>query len=95
MRLAAERFPAASQNPFRAIVCGRWSWPAARPKATRFRKSTSPTSAPASSLTRRTAVNYHLASNTNVFRPYYQFKEAERYFIYFDPSILDRLPCAT
>src|ERR1035438_10267477 len=32
-------------------------------------------------------LSFHLASDPNVlFRPYYQFKEGERYFIYFDPK---------
>jgi len=32
-------------------------------------------------------LTFHLASASNdLFRPYYQFKEGERYFIYFDPK---------
>jgi len=32
-------------------------------------------------------LTFHLASASNVlFRPYYQFKEGERYYLYFDPE---------
>ena len=32
-------------------------------------------------------LTFHLASASNaLFRPYYQFKEGERYYIYFDPG---------
>lgn len=36
-------------------------------------------------------LTYHLASDPSVlFRPFYEFKEGERYFIYFDPAVNNR-----
>ncbi len=88
MRLAAERFPAAATNTFpAAIVYG--------PTVLACR---SPEGNPVSALnfTNLAAdlvpspgepLNFHLASMSNVlFRPYYQFRERERYYIYFDPE---------
>jgi uncharacterized protein len=36
-------------------------------------------------------LTYHLASDPSVlFRPFYEFKEGERYFVYLDPELKDR-----
>jgi hypothetical protein len=88
MQFAAERFPAASTNPFPvAVVYGPVVLacrspegnPAARISFASLGASLVPS--PGEPLT------YHLASASNaLFRPYYQFKEGERYFIYFDPK---------
>ena len=88
MRLAAERFPTASTNPFpAAIVHGPVVLACRSPEG-------NPVSAiDFSNLAGDLApcpgepLNFHLASAPNVlFRPYYQFKEGERYYLYFDPA---------
>jgi DUF1680 family protein len=88
MRLAAERFPSASTNLFPTAIAYGPTVLACR----------SPQGNPASAIDftdlRASLVplpgeplNFHLAADPNVlFRPYYQFKEGERYFIYFDPA---------
>ncbi len=88
MRLNAERFPAASTNCFpAAIVCGPVVLACRSPEgnpvsAINFTNLAADlTPSPGEPLT------FHLASNPTVlFRPYYQFKEGERYYIYFDPQ---------
>jgi hypothetical protein len=88
MRLAAERFPTASTNPFpAAIVHGpvvlACRSPGGNPvSAINFTNLTADLApSPEEPLT------FHLAADPNVlFRPYYQFKEGERYYLYFDPS---------
>jgi len=88
MRLAAERFPAASTNPFpTAAVYGpvvlacRSSEGNPTPRINFTGLDVSLVPSPGEPLT------FHLASASNaLFRPYYQFKEGERYFIYFDPK---------
>jgi uncharacterized protein len=88
MQLVAERFPSASSNRFpAAIVYGPAVLACRSPEANpasvihfaRLADDLIP--APGEPLT------FHLASASNVlFRPYYQFKEAERYYLYFDPN---------
>jgi DUF1680 family protein len=88
MRFAAKRFPAASSNPFPAAIAYgpvvlACRSPEGNPVAgINFASlEASLVSSPGEPLT------FHLASDPNVlFRPYYQFKEGERYFIYFDPK---------
>ena len=88
MRLAAERFPAASTNPFpSAVAYGPVVLACRAPEGNPVSQinfsslDTSLAPSPGEPLT------FHLASASNaLFRPYYQFKEGERYFIYFDPK---------
>jgi hypothetical protein len=88
MRLAAERFPAASTNPFpAAVVYGPVVLACRTPEGNPVSQinftglDASLVPSPGEPLT------FHLASAPNaLFRPYYEFKEGERYFIYFDPK---------
>ena len=88
MRLTAERFPAASTNPFpAAVTCGpvvlACRAPAGNPVAAISFTNLAATLVPSPGE----PLSFHLASLPEVlFRPYYQFKEAERYYIYFDPA---------
>jgi uncharacterized protein len=87
-RLVAERFPACSTNAFpAAIVCGPVVLACRSPEgnpvsAINFANlATDLVPSPGEPLT------LHLAGASNVlFRPYYEFKEGERYYVYFDPS---------
>ncbi len=88
MRLAAERFPAASSAPLPAAVVygpvvlacrSPEGNPVSRINFSSLQASLVPS--PGEPLT------FHLATDPNVlFRPFYQFKEGERYFMYFDPK---------
>jgi hypothetical protein len=88
IRLQVERFPAASSNPFpAAIVYGPVVLACRSPEGNPVsiinfaNLESSLVPSPGEPL------SFHLASDPNVlFRPYYQFKEGERYFIYFDPK---------
>jgi uncharacterized protein len=88
MRLAAERFPAASKASFpAAVVYGPVVLACRSPQGNPVsiinfaNLESSLVPSPGEPLA------FHLASDPNVlFRPYYQFKEGERYFIYFDPK---------
>jgi uncharacterized protein len=88
MRLTAERFPAASTNPFpAAIVYGPVVLACRSPEGNPVpnidfkRLEISLVTLPGEPVT------YHLAAASNaLFRPYYQFKEGERYYLYFDPA---------
>jgi uncharacterized protein len=88
MRLTAERFPAASTNHFpAAVVYGPVVLACRSPQgnpvsAIDFSKlDASLKPAGGEPLTFRVS-----SSSDALFRPYYQFKERERYFIYFDPN---------
>jgi uncharacterized protein len=87
MRLVAERFPAASTNPFpAAIVCGPVVLACRSPEGNPVSQINFTNLSASLVPSPGEPVNYHLAANPSVlFRPYYQFKEGERYFIYFDP----------
>jgi hypothetical protein len=88
MHLKAERFPAASTAAFpAAIVYGPVVLACRSPEGNPVSRinfsdlEATLQSCPGEPLA------FHLASDSNVlFRPYYQFKEGERYFIYFDPK---------
>ena len=88
MHLAAERFPAASTASFpAAIVYGPTVLACRSPEGNPVSRinfaelEANLVPAPGEPLT------FHLASEPNLlFRPFFQFKEGERYFIYFDPK---------
>jgi len=90
MRLSTERFPSASTNPFPAAIVHGPVVLACRslegnPVSTINFADLAGDLVPSPGE----PLNFHLASASNVlFRPYYQFKEGERYFMYFDPARL-------
>jgi hypothetical protein len=88
MRLAAERFPAASANPFpAAVVCGPVALACRSPEGNPVSAINFTNLAAALTPSPGEPLNFHLATAPNVlFRPYYQFKEGERYYLYFDPA---------
>jgi uncharacterized protein len=88
MRMAAERFPTSSKTPFpTAIVHGPVVLACRSPEGNPVSMinfanlEASLVPSPGEPLA------FHLTSDPDVlFRPYYQFKEGERYFVYFDPK---------
>ena len=88
MRLAAERFPAASKAPFpAAIAYGPVVMACRSPQGNPVSRIDFPNLAANFLPSPGDPLTFHMASDPNVlFRPYYQFKEGERYFIYFDPK---------
>jgi len=88
MRLTAERFPAASTNAFpAAIVCGPAVLACRAPQGNPVGAINFTNLAAALIPSPGEPLNFHLASASNVlFRPFYQFKEGERYYMYFDPQ---------
>ena len=88
MRLAAERFPAASTNPFpAAIVYGPVVLACRSPEGNPVGRMDFAHLDTSLVPSRTEPLTFHLASAPNaLFRPYYQFKEGEFYFIYFDPQ---------
>lgn len=88
MRLTAERFPAASTNPFpAAVVYGPVVLACRSPEGNPVSAINFANLAADLKPSPGEPLNFHLASAPNaLFRPYYQFKEGERYYIYFDPE---------
>ena len=88
MRLAAERFPAASSASFPvAIVCGPVVLACRSPEGNPVSRIDFSSLQASLVPSPGEPLNFHLTSDPNVlFRPYYQFKEGERYFTYFDPK---------
>ncbi len=88
MRFAAERFPAASTSPFpAAIVYGPVVLACRSPEGNPVSRINFANLAASLVPSPGEPLTFHLASDPTVlFRPYYQFKEGERYFIYFDPK---------
>jgi uncharacterized protein len=86
-RLVAERFPAASTNPFPAAVVYGPVVLACRSPVENPVSVINFSNLPANLIPMPgEPLNFRLASASNVlFRPYYQFKEGERYYMYFDP----------
>jgi hypothetical protein len=88
IRLAAEHFPAASKASFpAAIVYGPVVLACRSPEGNPVSEINFTNLEACLVPSPGEPLSFHLASDPNVlFRPYYQFKEGERYFIYFDPK---------